>query len=272
MQGRLSPMIEGKIQTFPWPYWQEEFAIAEQHGFNLMEWTLDQNRLHENPLMTKEGREEIRFLSYKYSIAVNSLTGDCFMQAPFYKVEGKHREQLLDDLKRVLESCASLGIRYTMMPLVDNGRVENPWQEETLVVELNRMTKILADAKIYILFESDYPPDQLSAFIENHDLRYFGINYDIGNSASLGFNTEEEIAVYGERIMNVHIKDRTLGGGTVPLGEGHADIPATLRALKKIEYKGDYILQTARAADGDHVGILYKYQDMILQLLAEIGR
>lgn len=267
MQGRLSPIIDGKIQAFPWPYWQEEFVAAEENGFNLMEWTLDQDRLHENPLMTKEGREEIRSLSYQHGISVNSLTGDCFMQAPFYKVEGRHRQQLFDDLERILDSCATLGIRYIVMPLVDNGQLENERQEETLVEKLNRMTKILADAKMYILFESDYLPDQLSTFIENYDLRYFGINYDIGNSASLGFNTEEEIAAYGKRILNVHIKDRTLAGGTVPLGEGHADIPATLRALKKAGYKDNYILQTARAADGDHVGVLCKYRDIVSKLL-----
>ena len=52
MQGRLSPLIDGRIQVFPWSCWQEEFMIAERHGFRLMEWTLDQHRLYENPLLT----------------------------------------------------------------------------------------------------------------------------------------------------------------------------------------------------------------------------
>ena len=29
MQGRLSPLIGGKIQSFPWDNWECEFAIAE---------------------------------------------------------------------------------------------------------------------------------------------------------------------------------------------------------------------------------------------------
>ena len=28
MQGRLSPLVDGKIQAFPWNYWKQEFKIA----------------------------------------------------------------------------------------------------------------------------------------------------------------------------------------------------------------------------------------------------
>ena len=33
-----------------------------------------------------------------------------------------------------------------------------------------------------------------------------GVNYDIGNSASLGFPSKEEFAAYGDKITDVHIK------------------------------------------------------------------
>ena len=49
MQGRLSPVIDGKIQSFPWETWQSEIKIAKNIGFNMMEWTLDQHNLYENP-------------------------------------------------------------------------------------------------------------------------------------------------------------------------------------------------------------------------------
>ena len=61
-------------------------------------------------------------------------------------------------------------------------------------------------------------------FILNYPSEYYGINYDIGNSACLGYDPEEEINNYGDRIYNVHIKDRLLHGSTVPLGSGNADI------------------------------------------------
>ena len=45
MQGRLSPIVGGMVQAFPWSAWREEFPAAETAGLSLMEWTLDQDRL-----------------------------------------------------------------------------------------------------------------------------------------------------------------------------------------------------------------------------------
>jgi hexulose-6-phosphate isomerase len=269
MQGRLSPLIDGKIQTFPWPYWRQEFALAAKHGFHLMEWTLDQDRLYENPLMTKEGAQEIRRLSDKHGVTVASLTGDCFMQAPFYKASGQVREQLLRDLEQVLVKSGSVGIKWVVLPLVDNGRLEDHRQEEALLAGLERVKNILRDAQVQLVFESDFPPERLETFIQALDPNYFGINYDIGNSAALGYSHEEEIACYGARILNVHVKDRIRDGGTVPLGRGDADIPGAMQALKSAGYAGNYILQTARAADGDHAGVLCNYRDMVEKWLNE---
>ena len=93
MQGRLSPLINGKIQEFPWDNWRQEFVIASGMGFTLMEWTLDQNRLYECPLMTENGQQEIIKLSSCYGVKIPSLTGDCFMQSPFWKLSGAEKKK-----------------------------------------------------------------------------------------------------------------------------------------------------------------------------------
>ncbi len=263
MQGRLSPMEKGKIQSFPWQYWRDEFPLARRCGFSLMEWTLDRERLFENPLMNANGRQEIRQLCEQHGIEILSLTGDCFMQAPFWKSDGSRRTALLDDMGAVLEAAAELSISYIVIPLVDNGRLENEQQVETLYSGLETMHSLMGDADIQIAFESDFPPTRLQKFIASLDEALFGINYDIGNSAALGYNPSEEITAYGSRILNVHVKDRILGGTTVALGQGNADLPRVFQLLKEADYQGQYILQTARAVDGDHVGVLCRYRDMV---------
>ncbi len=79
------------------------------------------------------------------------------------------------------------------------------------------------------------------------------MNYDSGNSSSLGYEVGEEFAAYGHRIGSVHIKDRRLGGGTVPLGTGNADLPAVFRGLAALGYHGDYVLQIARSEPGEEL-------------------
>ncbi len=268
MQGRLSPLIDGRIQAFPWPYWREEFTIAEQHSFHLMEWTLDQDRLYENTLLTLAGQAEIRALCQRHGFAIPSLTGDCFMQAPFWKVHGEASETLKQDFRAVAEACANVGISIIVVPLVDNGRIESTEKEDALVACLQSQAGFFAEHGLRVVFESDSGPAELSRFIERLDPALFGINYDIGNSAALGFNPADELAAYGHRIVNVHIKDRVLGGTTVPLGTGNADFETVFAALAWVGYVGNYILQTARAADGDHAGVLCRYRDMTVDWLS----
>jgi hexulose-6-phosphate isomerase len=263
MQGRLSPLVDGKIQAFPWSQWREEFATARSHGFPLMEWTLDHDRLYENPVMTVKGRQEIASLSRESGVRVESLTGDCFMQAPFYKVEGAQRQQWFTDFRNVIDACLEAGIKWIVVPLVDNGRLEDARQVDRLKEGLAVAAPALSDHKAQIVFESDFPPERLKQFIDGLPADSFGINYDIGNSASLGFEPHEEIRAYGARIGNVHVKDRKLGGTTVPLGTGNADLPRVFRLLLDAGYAGNYILQTARASDGQHATALCSYRDMV---------
>lgn len=269
MQGRLSPRVNGLIQAFPWDDWTSEFAAAQEIGMALMEWTLDQERLYSNPLMTEEGRAQIRGLCARHGVRIPSLTGDCFMQAPFWKTEGEHAQKLEKDFLAVCHACAALGIQYVVVPLVDNGRLETRAQEDRLIGFLQHCAVELARLNVKIVFESDFSPVELGRFIERLDSKVFGINYDIGNSAAQGWRPHEEFAAYGHRILNVHVKDRVLGGTTVPLGTGAAQFEAVFAELGRLHYQGNYILQTARAHDDQHAEALARYRDMTLHWVRE---
>ena len=256
-------MIDGKIQAFPWAHWRNEFDLAERNDFSVMEWTIDFHRFRDNPIMTVDGRREIEFLKKRHQLEIPSLTGDCFMQAPFFKSTGKKAEQLLADLADLIRACGDVGIGQILIPLVDGGHIENDMQTSRFIGGLREIEPQLGICRVSITFESDLPPDRLLEFIDPLDPERFGITYDIGNSAACGFNPVEEIRTYGHRILNVHVKDRIFRGGTVPLGRGDADIPLALRLIHRAGYTGNYILQTARAADGDHVGVLSGFKAMV---------
>ena len=102
----------------------------------------------------------------------------------------------------------------------------------------------------------------LEGFISKFDKSLFGINYDSGNSAALDHNIKEEFKFYGNRIYNVHIKDRIKYGKTVRLGLGNANLKELFKKLKNIKYKGNLILQTARSnnnKDIEEIKINLKY-------------
>lgn len=271
MQGRLCGQVDGKIQAFPWRDWESEFPSAAALGIHTMEWTLDQDGLYQNPLMTTEGQSRIRALRDDYQMEIPSLTGDCFMQAPFWKADGEAKTGLQEDFLAICRACSAVGIQMVVVPLVDGGRLEDSAQEDELVEFLLSQQEFLAEHGIQVIFESDFTPAELRRFIDRLPVGRFGINYDIGNSAALGFDPVEEFTAYGPRVLNVHVKDRMLGGTTVALTTGSAKFDVAFGELATLNYQGNFILQTARATDADHAGALRRYHDMTGQWLRQSG-
>jgi len=271
MQGRLSPLVDGRIQSFPWSTWRREFADASRLGFSLIEWTLDQENLYQNPLLMAEGRAEILSLCARYRVAIPSLTGDCFMQQPFWRASPEKRQGLMRDFISIASACQEIGAKLLVVPLVDNGSIENEDQEDVLVEFLTEQSDFLESAGLRIVFESDFPPEALAAMMGRLSPSLFGVNYDIGNSAALGYRPRQEFAAYGSRIFNVHVKDRMIGGTTVSLGTGSANFEEVFSELARLNYKGNFILQTARAEDDDHAGPLVRYRDMTERWIAQSG-
>ena len=189
------------------------------------------------------------------------------MQMPLWKAQGAKRTALESDFVEIAKGCAAIGISMMIVPLVDNGRLEDIEQEDNLVVFLKSQANFLAALGLKVLFEYDYVPQELARFISRLACGLFGINYDIGNSAALGFNPQEEFAAYGPRIVIVHVKDRITGDPTVPLGTGSVNFDMVFSAFAQISYQGNFILQTARAADGTHADSLCTYRDMTINWL-----
>ena len=265
MQGRLSETIGNKIQFFPKKNWKKEFQVAKKIGFNFIEWTLDYDGFDKNPIFLKSGLKKIKFLKKKYKIDIKTLTGDCFMQRPFWQTNDN--KNLLKDLESIIKACSKLKIKFIIFPLVDNSSIKNKKEEQKIINSFKKITPLLKRSKVAILFESDYNPKKLKMFIKKFNKKYFGINYDTGNSAGLGYNINEEFHSYGHYIKNIHIKDRLLEGKTIRLGLGNADFDKLFINLKKINYKNLLILQTARATNKKHkeeivVNVNYLYDKL----------
>ena len=263
MQGRLSPIVNNQIQCFPIDNWHREFQLANRIKLNLMEWTLDNDKIYSNPLMNIDGRKKILELSEKNNIEIKSLTGDCFMQKPFWK-KTPQQEILKNTFIDICYSCNEIGIRFIVIPLVDEGSINNEKDKSNLISFLLKNISLFRKLSLVILFESDFDPENLFYFIKDLPSDVFGINYDVGNSASLGYKPIKEFDFYGDRILNVHIKDRKYKGNTVPLGEGDADFKTVFSLLKQYNYCGNLILQAARSINDQHLEVLEVYKHFVL--------
>ncbi|OHE77331.1 MAG: hypothetical protein A3F67_05690 [Verrucomicrobia bacterium RIFCSPHIGHO2_12_FULL_41_10] len=267
MQGRLTPPVRG-IQAFPREHWREEFAAARAANLDFIEWIVDDYGFDVNPLMTHEGIKEIRALSELNGVLVNSICADYFMEHPFLKCAQGEQEKLLETLLLLFQSGKTLGIKRIVLPFVDASAMHSP-QEENDFIHLMR-DKILPMAeknKIEVHLETSLAPHSVADMLNEIPHELFWINYDSGNSASLGYRPEEEFAAYGNRIGSFHVKDRVLGGTTVPLGTGNTDFSALAKCLHEMNYQRAFVLQVARSEAGDEVAWAKRNRALVITSL-----
>jgi L-ribulose-5-phosphate 3-epimerase len=260
IQGRLSSITNNRIQQFPWDTWQNEFTIASNNDINLIEWTIDTFKFYLNPLINLNQWEEINTIASKNNILIPSVTCDYFMENPPWKSD---IELLKNGIIAIFRGMKNISAKILVVPLVDNSSLLDSSNADTVKNFFTDLIPEMIQNNIQIAFECDLNPEELLHFISEFDMNYFGINYDIGNSASLGFDPNKEFEAFGARITNVHVKDRKLNGPTVPLGEGAADFQRIFGLLHQVNYQGNFILQTARSKEGKDAEVLVKYKKLV---------
>jgi L-ribulose-5-phosphate 3-epimerase len=253
MQGRLLPPEGGSIQGFPRDRWREEFALAAEARIDAIEWIYDVHGADVNPLATDTAVAEMRSLSRQHGVAVVSVCADYFLDCPLVRVDLDSLRDLTAHLIWLIGRCSRAGITRVVLPFVDAARIDTPSDEQRTVEVLRHILPVCAATGIELHLETALAPHAFSALLAEIPDPLLRVNYDSGNSASLGYDVVSELAAYGTRIGSVHIKDRIHGGGTVPLGTGDAALPALFSGLAGLRYQGDYVLQVARGPDGSEV-------------------
>ena len=248
MQGRLSPRIDGKIQAYPANTWQQEFELAKEIGYSAIEWIVEKP-LEINAMMSKSGIKEIKEIISKTGVRIDYVCADIFMQQPLIRMSQEIREDNKELLKNILLNAKEVGALGVEIPFVDASSIKSESEKNELISCTQDAFELAKEIGIKISLETDLNPSSFKELLDRINLDHVQANYDIGNSASLGFDPVEEIDAIGNRILNVHIKDRKLGSTTVPLGTGDADIRLSLSRLSEIKYLGGITIQAARGTD-----------------------
>jgi hexulose-6-phosphate isomerase len=254
MQGRLLPQ-NGPYQCFPVEGWDREFAAASEAGLACIEWIYDVGGASANPIATEEGLREVDRLSRAYQVSVRSVCADYFMDRTFLRCSDAEREERAETLRWLLGRCARLGVGRMVLPFVDQSRIETTEERMAVAALLSAVLPEAERSGVELHLETSLTPPEFERLLETVRHPLLGVTYDSGNSASLGYPVAEEWRRYGARIGSVHIKDRILGGGTVPLGTGNADFDELFSWIRKTRYDGDLILQAARQTPGEELSL-----------------
>jgi len=272
MQGRLSPPIGGRIQCFPVDTWCEEFFYAREAGLDCIEWIYEADTEEVNPLRTDEGIAEIRRAVEDSGVAVWSVCADYYMAERLVSPEGMVQDAVVEHLSWLVKQVSRLGVRYIVLPFVDESSLKSAQEVEGLLTVLQSLIPSVEKAELELHLETDFAPTDLVAVLTQISHPLVRANYDIGNSASLGHDPIEELTLLAPWLGSVHVKDRLLGGGTVSLGTGSADLATCFRLITDANFRGPYILQVARDQSLSEVKLAIRNRRFVEEQLAALAK
>lgn len=266
MQGRLLPPYEGRFQAFPAASWREEFPRAAEAGLHCIEWIYEKPHEADNPLGTDAGIRELRSLAGTTGVAVRSICADYYMTEQLVGNDQRPDSRIIDHLRWLIGRAAKLDIAYIVLPFVDSSSMTTPARREAARSAITAVAGNAQAAGIELHLETDLAPRPFRRFLDDIGHPMVKANYDIGNSASLGFDPREELTEIGPCLGSVHVKDRKLGGSTVPLGTGNADLRTSLSMIRETGFARWLILQAARGEEGGEVALAASNRRLVEQL------
>lgn len=249
MQGRLLPKYQGQYQAHPMGYWADEFSLAQQFGLDCIEFILDHPSAKHNPLLNG-CVGQIQDVVKKTGVNVKTICADYFMDMPLHSTNVSEARESMNVLRCLLASSIKLGVSDIVLPCVDQSSLNHDDKLARFTGAIDLIADELESKKINLSLETDLSPIAFDDLLNRIGSPRIKVNYDIGNSASLGYDLVEELDAYGERITDIHIKDRDRNGGPVVLGKGNADFERFFSKLDSFNYQGPFIMQAYRDDEG----------------------
>ncbi len=250
MQGRLLPKYKNYYQTHPVGKWKDEFNLASSIGLDCIEFIFDHVEFKKNPLFYENGYVEIQDIIRDTRVLVKSICADYFMKFHFHSTDKEivmHNIIILENLVKVAQK---ISISDIIIPLVDSSSIKSNINLKRFIDTINALENKIDFRSVNLCLETDLPPLEFNNLLERIKIENVTVNYDSGNSASLGYDINEEFAAYGNKITDIHIKDRIRNGNSVLLGSGSVDFNLLIENIKKYNYCGPLIFQAFRDEEG----------------------
>jgi hexulose-6-phosphate isomerase len=245
IQGRLSPPTKG-FQECP-VNWEREFSYFSELQLNHIEWIITKSSFHTNPFFERD------LSKYPvHSVCADNLVDERIDDYRFIE----------ENLEPICKSAIKNGIKFVTIPLLEGSSVENDNKRAGFREILKTLTSCYPELNFSL--EAELEVTKLIDLLSVSDT--VCVTYDTGNITSCGFEHGEYINALADRISNVHLKDRTFQGKTVPPSEGDTNFKLIFEQLKKVNYSNVYTLQTARGAIGHEIETITQHLEILRRL------
>lgn len=257
------------MQYFP-SNWKDEFPLIKDLGFYGIEWIYDKKSEKDNPILNKFGREQMRETSRKYEVNLENIVLDWFMSHPILIEDEFTLGKKIEKLSLLIDVSAETGFKRIIFPLLEQNDISSNDKKIRFVEIVKKISRNLESNNIQLHLETSLKPEEEYQLLKeiNHDM--VRICFDMGNSASFGYSSQNAINTVKDFLGSVHIKDRTLNGPSVPLGQGSVKFQEVFTILKDIRFNGPYSFQVYRNSKSDNIALLRNSLMFINNVISEV--
>ena len=244
VQGRLSSMVGTRYQHFPTHAWREEFKIASQIGFDGIEWIISD---FSNPIFDINSLEEVKVLSDKTGVLIDSISLDVLMYNPIHSLSWDDIYWLFE---RLCIAVKKLKVLRVSIPIEENSGIHDYNDATEVIARLKKVLNNFSSRIPFICIETDLSPKNIYSLINLSGLSKLGVLIDLGNIASNGYRLDDYFKLFSNKIYGVHIKDRgELFVPKVPFGKGVSEIKLFLDRYDELKNLTSITLQSFRSPD-----------------------
>ena len=240
-QGRLTKSNE--LQRFPYESWQDEFSNASKLNISFIELLTERKYNKNNPVWSKNGREEIKNLCAANNLEIYSICVDYIID-----------HSLLNDksstthLEKIFRAASKLGCKIVILPLLEESNIDANNSDQFIDI-LSYLSDKAQESGLIICIESILNSTDLAKFLGLLNKKNVKSVFDTGNRALEARNLYSEITILKNYIAHVHIKDKDMYGENVILGTGLVNFSEIFSALSEINYKGPLNFETTRGSN-----------------------
>ena len=271
VQGRTLPQCDDSLQSFP-DRWMDEFPLIQELGFDGIEWIYDKKSENDNPILNLDGQDKIKHISSEFDIELENIVFDWFLAHPLFENDGISLRTKTKKLNYLIDQSEKIGFKRIIFPILEKNALDTH-DKMDLFLKLfsDEVIPNLRSKRIEIDFETSLPPADELEFMTKLDHEKIRICFDMGNSASLGYDCDDVLDKISPFLGSVHIKDRHLHGNTVPLGEGDVEFVRVFKSLHRVGFIGPFSFQAYRDENSDNLQLLEKYLKFINNIMKQCG-
>ncbi len=250
------------------PDLETAFAMGRELGFDGLEILFVELEYQKEILWTREGVRQLRRLAEATGLELPSCCAGRYNRRGFVNPDPAVREECVEIMLRgfvnpdpavreecveimlhLIDTCSDAGMENILVAFFGDHEIRTEQHKDLVVEALKRCAPKAESRGITLALEGTVPVEDFLAIIERVDSEALGIYYDVGNAQWLGYDIAAELRTARDLVAQVHIKDRTMSGENVPLGEGAVDFRVVADTLHGIGYEDYLVLETPGGDD-----------------------